>query len=308
MALNPSAKVLENAKILGQAAALAYDTPEMCESWAVAQGFTPGTLESFDADDTEGFVVQNETDIVVAFRGTQPNRAMDWLSDVRALQGHWARDAGKVHRGFYHALEVVWRNSGDTLPKRLINRGNRRVWITGHSLGGALAELCAARACFDPGITSVPIEAVYTFGQPRVGDADFATLLHDKMGVHVHRFVNDCDIVPRVPFFTGNYRHYGNVTLFNEAGEASDETSSVETLKAAIALAKGALSADALKEIGHLVADVIKGKLHGLSLESLEDVLHERLKTIAQESVENISDHDMRTCYLDRLKAPLATV
>src|SRR5215510_3424938 len=100
MSLNPAAKPSENAKILGQAAALAYDTPEMCESWAVAQGFTPGTLEPFDAEDTEGFVVQNETDIVVAFRGTQPKHAMDWLSDVRALQGHWALKAGKVHRGF----------------------------------------------------------------------------------------------------------------------------------------------------------------------------------------------------------------
>ena len=146
MPLSSQAKVFDNAKILGQAAAVAYQSADACARWADSQGFTPSTLEFFDVDDTQGFVVQNDTDLVVAFRGTQPNVPMDWLSDARAVHAPWAHRVGKVHKGFYHALEVVWRDGRDVLPKRLINRGNRRVWITGHSLGGALAELCAARA------------------------------------------------------------------------------------------------------------------------------------------------------------------
>jgi hypothetical protein len=79
MPLGSQAKGLDNAKILGQAAAVAYQTPSACVCWAVSQGFTPGTLEFFDVDNTQGFVVQNETDLVVAFRGTEPKRQMDWL-------------------------------------------------------------------------------------------------------------------------------------------------------------------------------------------------------------------------------------
>ena len=306
MPLGSQANVLDSAKILGQAAAVAYQTPAACERWAVSQGFTPETLEFFDVDDTQGFVVENDTDVVVAFRGTQPNRPMDWLSDGRVIHAPWAHRVGKVHKGFYHALEAVWRDGGDTLPKRLARHGNRRVWITGHSLGGALAELCAARASFDPAITSIPIQAVYTFGQPRVGDNEFAELLHDKMGVSVFRFVNDRDIVPRVPFYGMGYRHYGGQIFFNEGGTASTTDSSVETMKAALEFARGALSAESLQQIGRLVVDVFKGEFHGLNLESLENALRKRFDGILQSGIENVSDHNMHTCYLDRLKAPLS--
>ena len=305
MALGSHAKVLDNAKVLGQAAAVAYQTPAACERWAVSQGFTPATLEVFDVDDTQGFVVQNETDLVVAFRGTEPKRPMDWLSDGRVIHAPWAHRVGKVHKGFYHALEAVWRDGRDVLPKRLANCGNRRVWITGHSLGGALAELCAARASFDTAITSVPIQAVYTFGQPRVGDNEFAELLHDKMGVSVFRFVNDRDIVPRVPFYGTGYRHYGGQIFFDEAGKASNTDSSVETMSAALKFARGALSGESLQQIGQLVVDVVKGEFHGLSLDSLEQALRKRCDEILQSGIEKVTDHDMHNCYLDRLKAPL---
>jgi triacylglycerol lipase len=306
MPLSSQAKVFDNAKILGQAAAVAYQSADACARWADSQGLTPSTLEFFDVDDTQGFVVQNDTDLVVAFRGTQPNVPMDWLSDARVVHAPWAHRVGKVHKGFYHALEVIWRDGRDVVPKRLINRGNRRVWITGHSLGGALAELCAARASFDPAITAVPIQAVYTFGQPRVGDDEFAQLLHDKMGVSVFRFVNDRDIVPRVPFFGMGYRHYGGQIFFDDAGKPSDSPSTVETMKVALQLAKGALRADSLQQIGQLAVDVFKGEFHGLSLDSLEQALRQRFERILQSGIQNVSDHDMYKCYLDRLKAPFA--
>jgi triacylglycerol lipase len=304
MPLSSQAPVLDNAKVLGQAAAMAYQTAAACERWAVSQGFSPGTLECFDADDTQGFIVQNDTDLVVAFRGTEPKRPMDWLSDGRVIHAPWAHRVGKVHTGFYHALEVVWRSGQEVLPKRLANRGNRRVWITGHSLGGALAELCAARASFDPRITAVPIEAVYTFGQPRVGDDEFAHLLHDKMGVSVFRFVNDRDIVPRVPFFGMGYRHFGAQIFFDEAGKATNTDSSVETMKAALEFLRGALTAESLQQVGRLVVDVFKGEFHGLSLDSLEQALRKRFDDILKSGVEKVTDHDMHKSYLARLKAP----
>ena len=305
MPLNSQAKVSDNAKILGQAAAIAYETPGVCERWAVAQGFTPGTFDFIEGRDTQGFVVQDDTTILVAFRGTQPNRPVDWLSDAKARHARWAHNIGKVHTGFYEALDVVWKDGQGTLPRRLANRGTRSVWITGHSLGGALAELCAARACFDSRITSIPIEAVYTFGQPRVGDAEFATLLHDKMGVSVHRFVNDRDIVPRVPLFGMGYCHYGNLTFFDHGGTPGDPTSAVETLKTAVVFAERALSAEPLKQLAGLAGDLLTIANPLLSQERRDEIVRARWNAILQSGIENVSDHDMREYYLARLGAKL---
>jgi hypothetical protein len=171
-------------------------------------------------------------------------------------------------------------------------------------LGGALAELCAARASFDPAITSIPIQGVYTFGQPRVGDDAFATLLDAKLGARIFRFVNDRDIVPRVPFYSMGYRHYGNQTFFDKLGTAVDAISSVETLAAALTLAEGALSVEPLAQIAGLLGDVINAARHGVHLRDQEEAARARVNAILQSGIENVSDHDMRTCYLERLKAP----
>ena len=69
---------------------------------------------------------------------------MDWFVDAGATHRQWDHDAGTVHTGFYNALRAVWGvplAKGEVLPRRLVNRGNKTIWITGHSLGGALREL-----------------------------------------------------------------------------------------------------------------------------------------------------------------------
>src|SRR5207247_2585619 len=100
---------------------------------------------------------------------------------------------GKVHQGFLDAFLAAWgRDSNDSTPlrDRVKNRGNKKIWIAGHSLGGALAQLCAAHV----DLLGIPVEAVYTFGQPRVGDETFAKNMHDKLGKRTYRLVNDRDI------------------------------------------------------------------------------------------------------------------
>lgn len=96
---------------------------------------------------------------------------------------------GCVHRGFSGALDRVW----DRLRKELdASRGP--VFHAGHSLGGALAVLAAARR---------PPTAVYTYGCPRVGDADFAQAIRH---VPVHCLVNNTDLVAAVPPVLGPLR------------------------------------------------------------------------------------------------------
>lgn len=93
-----------------------------------------------------------------------------------------------------------------------------KLFITGHSLGGALAALYASMLHYT-GETEVAskIGAVYTFGQPRVGDKDFARYAAEHLAGRYFRVVYCNDLVPRVPFDDGlfAFKHFGNCDYFN---------------------------------------------------------------------------------------------
>lgn len=93
-----------------------------------------------------------------------------------------------------------------------------KLFITGHSLGGALAALYATMLNYT-GETEVAskIGAVYTFGQPRVGDADFAEYAAEHLAGRYFRVVYCNDVVPRVPFDNElfAFKHFGNCDYFN---------------------------------------------------------------------------------------------
>jgi triacylglycerol lipase len=295
---------MANAQILAQASTVAYREPAQCAKWATASGFT-GAFDFFDNADTQGFVAESGEAIIVVFRGTQPNRPMDWFVDFRATRGHWDHHIGEVHDGFYGALRRVWGVTlpkGDVLPGRLVNRGTKTIWITGHSLGGALAELCAAQAMF---VNRIPVQGVYTFGQPRVGNKDFAKAVNEKLRSGIFRFVNDRDIVPRVPLFTMGFCHYGSQRFFDHAGESSIAESAVETLTDALTFAKGAFNLAALGQVGDVLTDSLKRIIKGDFTEEHEKAFRERAIEILKGGVEKIDDHSMAKHYLARLKTSL---
>jgi triacylglycerol lipase len=304
---------LANAQLLGQAATIAYQTRDICAAWASANGFPGAALDFFDNRETQGFVVENQDAILVAFRGTQPNRAMDWFVDANAILRQWDHPVGQVHKGFYEALRAVWGvtlpDGRQVLPKRLVSRGRKTVWITGHSLGGALAELCAAQAHF---VSHVPIQGVYTFGQPRVGNQAFANALNAAVGTRIFRIVNDRDIVPRVPFFGMGYCHYGNQTFFDNGGARSDAACAVETLAVALKFAAGAFNLAVLPQAGQLARDAAALLRHRrgqtpAEQDEQERALLERAREILRGGVEKIDDHDMVKHYLVRLGTSLPT-
>lgn len=212
---------------------------------------------------------------------------------------------GKVHAGFYSALRKVWGvalPNGEILPKRLVNRGSKTIWMTGHSLGGALAVLCAAQALF---VSRIPVQGVYTFGQPRVGTKEFAAAVNERLGSGIFRFVNDRDIVPRVPLFSMGFCHYGCQRFFDNAGESRHSDSAVETLKDALAFARGAFNLAVLGQLGSLVTDGVRGVLSGGFSEEQEKAFRERATEILKGGIEKIEDHSMHKHYLARLKTSL---
>jgi hypothetical protein len=146
--------------------------------------------------------------VIVGFRGTK-----DW-DDARAdlkvkgfkpYRGEW----GSVHRGFWFALDEVWPE----LRVALAESKGSNVWLTGHSLGGALALLAAARIVKEGG----EIEGVYTFGQPSVCDFDLVALTGDGLSGYF-RLINGIDAVAEARFGL----HYGAAKYFDSAGRLFD--------------------------------------------------------------------------------------
>jgi len=78
---------------------------------------------------------------------------------------------------------------------------NKKLYITGHSLGGAMATICASRMV----ARGIVVSGLYTFGSPRVGDAEFVA----HLGTTHFRFVNNNDIVTKAPPLMCGFRHHG---------------------------------------------------------------------------------------------------
>lgn len=70
-----------------------------------------------------------------------------------------------------------------------------------HSIGGALGTLFTAKLLADYPLISESelVGGIYTFGQPRLGDIQFASYLNRKVGHIFYRLVHDNDVVPRLP-------------------------------------------------------------------------------------------------------------
>lgn len=223
-----------NALFLGEASQAAYASPDAgdpngMQAWAAMVGFTaciPFSAFSglFSRGQIEGFVATTDSLLLVSFRGTDPTVG-DWLLDFQTALETDPVVPGNVHRGFNGALLSVWSQ----IRPYLDNRGNRRVWITGHSLGGALAVACAARATFEN--PRVGVRGIYTYGQPRYGNevcsVDCAGILASVM----FRHVNNRDIVPRVPPFALGFRHWGTEILFDTTETPHVNPSPVEEFR-----------------------------------------------------------------------------
>lgn len=139
-----------------------------------------------------GFVAQNKTsgNVFVTFRGTQSLE--DWLSNISFPQvpHPW----GHVEDGFQH----IFAQCSADAQKFVKAAGTPNVFVTGHSLGGALAVLATA----DLVVSATGASAImYSFAGPRTGDRPFAGQFNGKVKA-AWRVVNTEDIVTTVPLAT----------------------------------------------------------------------------------------------------------
>jgi hypothetical protein len=144
-------------------------------------------------------------DVFLVFRGTQPDDPTDIGTDADLILRRWRGLPGEaaVHSGFAYALDSIWDK--DILPW-LEGRKGAKLWLTGHSLGAALATLAAALC---------PQATLITFGSPRVGNPAFAQSFAEQ---RVRRFVNCCDVVTMIPPNLIGYKHVGAIRYIDRQG------------------------------------------------------------------------------------------
>lgn len=201
-----------NACALAQLSSLAYSSKAAIRNKLRSWGFDTDTFEFIDVSDTQAFVISRQDCTIVAFRGTEPTLA-DWLSDIQIhLTGG---PLGRVHEGFASALNHVWLDVFQALDD--LRSSERTVWLTGHSLGAALATLAVAKLIE----RGEPVDGLYTYGSPRCGDEDFSGGFQSQF-TRAYRVINSDDIVTRVPPRPA-YHHVGTAKLIDANGVLRDE-------------------------------------------------------------------------------------
>jgi hypothetical protein len=176
---------------------------------------------------------------ILCYRGTEPTDLISWLADADVMPERMTYRIGDpratVHAGFYRNVratryEVVaalrracqGRSVRVPLPDEIDAAlppmaGLQALYVTGHSLGGAMAAMMAVmlrheRKFSRDGDLTGRLRAVYTFGQPMIGDPRFARACEKDAFLrdNVIRYVHDSDVVPHLPPRTaGPYHHFG---------------------------------------------------------------------------------------------------
>jgi len=174
--------------------------------------------------------------VVIALRGTQSWD--EWFDDARAIPAYFGKTAGSIHAGFYSYYVVgtdgVPVKSGvDPIDPTPANRAPGSIaaqvaayvsgltsplpiFVTGHSLGGAIASLCALDIAMNFSAHASAV-SMYNFASPRVAVGAIATIgtfpidigsaqaflqLYQGKVPQSFRIVHECDIVPILPMTT----------------------------------------------------------------------------------------------------------
>ncbi len=196
-----------NALFMAEASELAYgDQASIFKKVKNEWGFPK--VQFLESENTQVFVAADSQAVVCAFRGTESDQSEDWMTDANLKFAPGPLNS-KCHRGFTSALKHVWKDLRKVLED--FRDASQNIWFTGHSLGGAVAMLAAATQLDE----EKPVAGLYTFGQPRAGDRGFAIRFDALLGDRTFRFVNQQDIVTRVPPRVLNYNHAGTACYFD---------------------------------------------------------------------------------------------
>lgn len=177
---------------------------------------------------------------ILCYRGTEPDNFVNWLTDadVNPETVPWRFGAEPtdhaVHAGFYRNVRATRYAIAQKLllaidGKAIVDDGRpdpgvgrlEALYVTGHSLGAAMAAMFGAMMETNPAYAEVRarLRAIYTYGQPMIGDPGFASACARVFGKKVFRFIHAHDVVAALPpRISGPFAHFGEeYQLFRNA-------------------------------------------------------------------------------------------
>jgi hypothetical protein len=262
--------VLGNAAFLAAASEFAYsEESQGKEEFKNNLGLDARLLS---VGNTQVYVATSPDAIVAAFRGTESPTSLDGfkdclLSDANNFliipEGRIGTDfaaagvGARFHRGFMQALADIW----DPLYAAVdgeIKKHERPLWLTGHSLGGALALLAAWRFLQQ----FISVHRIYTFGAPMVGNAVAVQAFDKEFQNKVFRFVHEPDLVPHLPTMSLLANAYGHC---------------LQEMLLASAVATGEAVSSGLGLFQQLASSTKEGLLQGHLVDQLWDHVKQRL-------------------------------
>lgn len=196
---------------------ISYCTPYRISTWNCTRcnhmkGFEPETVVFDQGWDLQAYVGYSPelNAKLVSFRGTDSHSIFNWVENMR----YWRTDFGVpypgangslVHTGFFKSYNnsALRPNITAAIAHLQELHPDSSTYVLGHSLGGALAQICALDIAVNMGEQQV---GVITFGSPRVGNAAFDAFFMQ----HVQeswRLTHNRDIVPSVPLQLMGFHH-----------------------------------------------------------------------------------------------------
>lgn len=181
------------------------------DKWPVLKKFADTKIGSFCWAACDG------KRIVLSFRGTEPKSMADWRTNLRGVsRSCQALNDGSVHGGFLRAYRSLHRAIVGFVAENC-KSNDMPIFAVGHSMGGALAELCAAHLdCSE--------NKVYTFtiGAPPLYRADARAVWKEMHAERAVRVVYRNDMVPRLANVI-HFSHGSPLVYMDEKGEAHDD-------------------------------------------------------------------------------------
>ncbi|MDH5402001.1 MAG: lipase family protein [Candidatus Heimdallarchaeota archaeon] len=163
------------------------------------------TINDEDTD-TQAFIARDTSNLVLSFRGTSSIK--DALNDLTITRVRYPKTKNflfhpRIHQGFFNAYSSVKSNIQSKIQS-LLKDEPLEVYITGHSLGAALANITALDLVLDKIVKNPKL---YTFGCPKVGNRKYTKII-SKTLKNMYNVIDVNDIIPRTPPSFKSFRSY----------------------------------------------------------------------------------------------------
>ena len=255
-----------NAAALAAASQFAYYPAERAAEAFQAELGLAATLVS--ANNTQAYVAEDDANLLVAFRGSEGPDSLDGLKDwflTNALNllvqptGPLATEflgagvGARWHMGFVSAITDIWPALSAEVEAKLQAKP-LCLWVTGHSLGGALALMASWLLLRR---TILPHQ-VYTFGAPMVGNRVVAAAFDREFAGKLYRYVNAPDPVPLLPMMSVTSNEFAHGEKLMLLGDATQAANLLDYLRGSAGDAAGLVLSG---EVGEKLWQLIKGRL-----------------------------------------------